>query len=157
MSNQYPENYIWYTLWFMKLKDSENEIVGTLSFKGIDDKGIVEIGYGINEGYENKGYMTEAVTAMAKWACNKIHEAGGLAFFCHPFWSPRCYNVSKDFADILFDEIDFEKLPNQFVIKCTHDSGGVVICKDKSFDKIRKKNEPSGLFQGQPIFLTILI
>ena len=64
----YPENFIWYTLWFMELKDSENEIVGNLSFKGIDDKGIVEIGYGINEGYENKGYMTEAVTAMAKWA-----------------------------------------------------------------------------------------
>ena len=64
----YPENFIWYTLWFMELKDSENEIVGTLSFKGIDGKGIVEIGYGINEGYENKGYMTEAVTAMAKWA-----------------------------------------------------------------------------------------
>ena len=30
-----------------------------------------------------------------------------------------------------FDDIDFEKLPNQFVIKCTHDSGGVVVCKDK--------------------------
>lgn len=64
----YPENYIWYTLWFMELKDSENEIIGTLSFKGIDDKGIVEIGYGINEGYENKGYMTEAVRAIVKWA-----------------------------------------------------------------------------------------
>ena len=31
-----------------------------------------------------------------------------------------------------FDEIDFDKLPNQFVLKCTHDSGGIVICKDKS-------------------------
>ncbi len=31
-----------------------------------------------------------------------------------------------------FNEIDFNKLPNQFVIKCTHDSGGVVICKDKT-------------------------
>lgn len=31
-----------------------------------------------------------------------------------------------------FDEIDFDKLPDQFVLKCTHDSGGVVICKDKS-------------------------
>ena len=30
-----------------------------------------------------------------------------------------------------FDEIDFDKLPNQFVLKCTHDSGGVVICRDK--------------------------
>lgn len=34
------------------------------------------------------------------------------------------------------DEIDFEKLPNQFVLKCTHDSGTVFICDDKdTFDK----------------------
>ena len=26
----------------------------------------------------------------------------------------------------------FEKLPKQFVLKCTHDSGSVVVCKDKS-------------------------
>ena len=31
-----------------------------------------------------------------------------------------------------FDEINFDNLPNQFVLKCTHDSGGVVIVKDKS-------------------------
>lgn len=30
-----------------------------------------------------------------------------------------------------FDDIDFDNLPNQFVLKCTHDSGGLVICKDK--------------------------
>ena len=30
-----------------------------------------------------------------------------------------------------FDDIDFSKLPNKFVIKCTHDSGGLVICRDK--------------------------
>ena len=30
------------------------------------------------------------------------------------------------------EEIDFKVLPEQFVLKCTHDSGGVVICKDKS-------------------------
>lgn len=35
-----------------------------------------------------------------------------------------------------FDEIDFDQLPEQFVLKCTHDSGGLVICRDKSkFDK----------------------
>lgn len=34
-----------------------------------------------------------------------------------------------------FDEIDFDSLPNEFVIKCTHDSGGLAICKDKkTFD-----------------------
>lgn len=31
-----------------------------------------------------------------------------------------------------FDQIDFDSLPNQFVLKCTHDSGGLVICRDKS-------------------------
>ena len=30
------------------------------------------------------------------------------------------------------EDIDFDKLPNQFVLKWTHDSGGIVICKDKS-------------------------
>ena len=34
-----------------------------------------------------------------------------------------------------FSEIDFASLPNQFVLKCTHDSGGLAICRDKeSFD-----------------------
>lgn len=56
------------------------------------------------------------------------------------------YEVKKYVADIIgekyiiptlgvyekFDEIDFNNLPSQFVIKCTHDSGGLVICKDKS-------------------------
>lgn len=30
------------------------------------------------------------------------------------------------------DDIDFDSLPDQFVLKCTHDSGGLVICSDKS-------------------------
>jgi hypothetical protein len=30
------------------------------------------------------------------------------------------------------EDIDFEKLPSQFVLKCNHDSGSVVICKDKA-------------------------
>ncbi len=30
-----------------------------------------------------------------------------------------------------FDEIDFDNLPRQFVIKCTHDSWWVVICQNK--------------------------
>ena len=31
-----------------------------------------------------------------------------------------------------FDEIDFDHLPSKFVLKCTHDSGGLIICKDKT-------------------------
>ncbi len=45
-----------------------------------------------------------------------------------------------------FDEIDFDALPDQFVLKCTHDSGGLVVCTDKSkLDKeaAKKKIEAS--------------
>lgn len=31
-----------------------------------------------------------------------------------------------------FEDINFDSLPNQFVLKCTHDSGGIVICRDKA-------------------------
>lgn len=42
-----------------------------------------------------------------------------------------CYGVWDKFEDI-----NFEILPKQFVLKTTHDCGGVYICKDKaSFDK----------------------
>lgn len=41
-----------------------------------------------------------------------------------------------------FDEIDFSKLPDQFVLKCTHDSGGLVICRDKNnLDKVAAKRK----------------
>ena len=36
-----------------------------------------------------------------------------------------------------FEDIDFDSLPEQFVLKCTHDSGGLVICRDK--DKLDKE------------------
>lgn len=66
------------------------------------------------------------------------------------------YEVRKYISDIIgenylipligkwntVDEIDFNSLPNQFVLKCTHDSGGIVICKDKSklnISKAKKK------------------
>lgn len=31
-----------------------------------------------------------------------------------------------------FEDIDFDKLPDKFVIKCTHDSGGLIICRNKA-------------------------
>src|SRR5690554_3428603 len=37
-----------------------------------------------------------------------------------------------------FDEIDFDSLPAQFVLKTTHDQGGVVICRDKSTFNFKK-------------------
>ena len=41
-----------------------------------------------------------------------------------------------------FEDIDFSTLPEQFVLKCTHDSASVIVCKDKSsfdFSSAREK------------------
>ena len=41
-----------------------------------------------------------------------------------------------------FEDIEFDKLPSSFVLKCTHDSGGIIICKDKrklDIKSVRKK------------------
>lgn len=40
-----------------------------------------------------------------------------------------------------FEEINFNELPSQFVLKTTHDSGGVVICKDKNSLDINRAKE----------------
>ena len=40
-----------------------------------------------------------------------------------------------------FEEIDFGKLPERFVLKCSHDSGGLVIVTDKSALDIKKARD----------------
>ena len=40
------------------------------------------------------------------------------------------------------DDIDIEALPQEFVLKCTHDSGSIIICRDKryfSFEEAKRK------------------
>ena len=40
-----------------------------------------------------------------------------------------------------FDEINFDSLPEQFVLKCTHDSGSIIICKNKNNFNYKKAKE----------------
>lgn len=45
-----------------------------------------------------------------------------------------------------YSDIDFSALPNQFVLKCNHDSGGLVVCTDKeklNHEEAKKKIEKS--------------
>ena len=43
-----------------------------------------------------------------------------------------------------FEDIDFDKLPNQFVLKCTHDSGSYIICKDKNSFPLQEAKKKLG-------------
>ncbi len=62
------KNYLFSTLWIAILK-SENAIAGKLCFYGEpNSEGEVEIGYGVDEAFQNRGLMTEMVSAMIDWA-----------------------------------------------------------------------------------------
>ena len=62
------KDYLWFTSWEIVLK-KENRIIGGLCFKGCpDEKRRVEIGYGMQDEYRCKGYMTEAVKELINWA-----------------------------------------------------------------------------------------
>ena len=63
---QHPHQWDWYAMWMIELPDGTH--IGDLCFKGLADDGTVEIGYGILEEYQNRGYATEAVDAAAAWA-----------------------------------------------------------------------------------------
>ena len=62
----HPEQWEWYAIWIIERKDGCK--VGDLCFKGRNDDGSVEIGYGILPEYQGRGYATEAVEAMVSWA-----------------------------------------------------------------------------------------
>ena len=68
-----------------------------------------------------------------------------------------CYGVWNNIG-----EINFETLPNKFVIKCTHDSGSTHIIKDKSKANIvdickdlQAKLHPIGYTTCEPHYLSI--
>ncbi len=63
----HPGERAFSAVWTMRLTGS-GEAVGDLCFKGLGPDGCVEIGYGTYPGYEGRGYMTEAVTALTRWA-----------------------------------------------------------------------------------------
>ena len=62
----HPDKWEWYAIWMIESKDGTH--IGELCFKGIDESGSTEIGYGIAENHQGCGYATEAVTAAVAWA-----------------------------------------------------------------------------------------
>ena len=64
----HPDQLEWYAAWNVELNDESKAVVGNLSFKGLGADGVLEIGYGMNSEYEGQGLMTEAVSAVVRWA-----------------------------------------------------------------------------------------
>lgn len=95
------ELHPWFTYWLIVI-NCENIGAGMVGFKGNpDENGEVEIGYGINSIYQSRGYMSEAVRALIKWAfdhpdCKVINAPNVL---------PHNYPSQKVLVKTGFDEI----------------------------------------------------
>ncbi len=63
-----PHHARWHCQWAAVLKE-ERRIIGSLAFKGPPNReNEVEIGYGFDSFYHNRGLATEAVREMVRWA-----------------------------------------------------------------------------------------
>lgn len=66
-----PEQYLWHSFWLL-VRRRDRVAVGAADFKQPpNDRGEVEIGYGLAPAFEHHGYMTEAVAAMTAWALSQ--------------------------------------------------------------------------------------
>lgn len=61
---------LWYTNWQFVLK-AENKSIGSACFIPTKYDDVIEIGYGINSDYRNKGFATEAIRRMCNLALNQ--------------------------------------------------------------------------------------
>jgi len=125
-------------------------------FKWIGDENYLKIAYRISMGKKLPLYNPQTYNEKLQWL--KIYDR-------RPEYTMMVdkYEVKEYVAKIIgeehiiptlgiwnrFEEIDFDSLPDQFVLKCTHDSGGLVICKDKSkLDKKKTKNLLNGCLKN---------
>lgn len=118
-------------------------------FKWIPDKEFLQMGYRILLGKKLNLNNPQTFNEKLQWL--KLYDR-------KPIYTTMVdkYEAKKYVASIIgdeyiiptlgvwdhFDDIDFDTLPNQFVLKCTHDSGGLVICKNKDeLDKASAKKK----------------
>lgn len=132
---------------FVKDKNYRILVLMTLGFfSKLDDKEFLEMKFKATFGYELNLENPKTFNEKLQWL--KIHDH-------NPIYTDLVdkYEVKKYIANKLgnqyvipnigiwntSEEIDFSKLPNQFVLKCTHNSGlGLCVCKDKSSINVKK-------------------
>ncbi|MCL1932508.1 MAG: GNAT family N-acetyltransferase [Candidatus Azobacteroides sp.] len=66
------KNYLYSTLW-IAISKTENKMVGALCITGEPNENEeIEIGYGTDEEFRNRGYMTEIVSGIIDWAKKQL-------------------------------------------------------------------------------------
>lgn len=119
-------------------------------FNWISDKKMIELQYRIKTGRKLDLNNPTRYTEKLQWY--KLYYKDPLMAYCSDKYSARQYVKKRGLGDILNDiyciyddinEIDFNNLPNEFVLKKTNGGGGndIIICKDKSKLDINKTRE----------------
>lgn len=122
-------------------------------YNWLDDEKYIKRAYKVKFGIELNLDNPQSFNEKIQWL--KIHDR-------KPLYTQLVdkYNVKKIVAQIIGEkhiiptlgvwnhpnEIPFDSLPDQFVMKATHDSGGLVICKNKNsldYDAAKRKLEKS--------------
>ena len=65
-SLSHPKDWEWYAMWMIETPDGTQ--IGDLCFKGIEAGKNPEIGYGIQNEFQGRGYATGAVRLALQWA-----------------------------------------------------------------------------------------
>ena len=114
----------------------------------MDDEEYLKIRFKYRMGYELDLEHPKTFNEKLNWL--KIHDRNPIYTTMADKYAVKDYVGRKiGFEHVVplygvwerFEDIDFEKLPAQFVLKCTHDSGGMVICKNKDeFDFEHARN-----------------
>jgi len=113
------------------------KILGLSDF--VPDKEMIKVQYRIATGRKLNLKKPKRFTEKLQWY--KLYNRDPLMVKCSDKYDVREYVTSKGYADILVpiygvydraEDIDFEKLPNKFVLKTTNGSHTNILCEDKS-------------------------
>lgn len=108
-----------------------------------DDKLFLTILYFLSTGkkihWENPRTFTEKIQWLKLYACKEIYTTLVDKYAVKQYVSDivgEQYIIPTLAVYDSVEDVDFSKLPSKFVLKVTHDSGGVIVCDDvKSLDK----------------------
>lgn len=111
-------------------------------FKALSDKQFIKITYWIHFGKRLNLENPQTFNEKLQWL--KIHNRKPIYNIMVDKCAVKQYvanvigdeYITKNYGSWnSFNEIDFSKLPDRFVLKCNHDSGSVCFCREKkSFD-----------------------
>lgn len=106
----------------------------------LPDKAYLSILYRANLGRRMNWNSPKTYTEKLQWI--KLYDRRAIYEKMVDKYDAECYITDRVGTQYVpevvggpwnsFDDIDFDMLPEQFVLKTTHDCGGVWICRDKS-------------------------